>query len=376
MVKYIECYPEYQKFEEFIKCLIRILKLSCIPWKVLHGKGKYIFPIFELYCLISSVLSLVYFKKNLMVLLMRVIISFGYFQIITKSLSVLVQANKFKILFEFIQELHEVHETDSIVDFAKIHLLHLKKSLDITKIILRILFAVSFITSSGLCFYSFHTDAIIMAIPGVLPDPNASPYYLHIHQVFCMEASLLVFSISDVILISTGFYLIAVLNIFQNLIENFWKFEGSNKEVALIQLHKLHCNILDKFRTFSEIFYYTITVQTGTSAVFVLCIFFLMLSSDFAAFIPLCLLVFGQFGAICIFGELMYSKTEKLTTELYLTNWYEFGLKEQKILLMMMHMSQKIIGIKAAGMYDINLRMFIDVIKGGISFLTILYTIA
>uniref|UniRef100_A0A3F2ZEQ6 Odorant receptor n=1 Tax=Phlebotomus papatasi TaxID=29031 RepID=A0A3F2ZEQ6_PHLPP len=375
IVEYIECYPEYQKFEEFLKCLIRFLNLSCIPWKIVRGYGKYIFPISQIYSLISSVFALVYFEKDLMGILISVTLSTGFFQVFIKTLSIITQSNRLEILFRFIQEMHQVHENDLIPDSARIHLKHLKKSLNINKIILRILFAVSFMTAPGVLLYFLHTDLLIVAVPGVFPSSKASLIYQHIHQGICMGIATIELLIPDVITISIGLYLIAVLNIFQDIIQHIHKFDFSKKEDVLIEIHKFHSNILEIFRIFSDIFYYTIAVQTATSVVFVYCEFFIILSTDFMAFIPMVLYIFVQFIAVCIFGEMMYSKTEKLTTDFYLTNWYELDIHEQKILLMMMYMSHKIIGLKAAGMYDINLRMFIETIKAGISFLTILYTL-
>uniref|UniRef100_A0A240SYT9 Odorant receptor n=1 Tax=Phlebotomus papatasi TaxID=29031 RepID=A0A240SYT9_PHLPP len=376
MVKYIECYPEYQKFEEFLKSLIRILNLSCIPSKILRGYEKFFFLIFEIYFLVCLVFALVYYKKNIMEFLIKIMMIAGVLQILTKILSILMQPNKFKILFLFIQEAHQVHEVEFLTDSSKIYLNHLKKALQTIKIILRIIFPVCFMSAVGIISYCIYIDSMLLAVPGVFPDPSTSLFYQHIHQFFCMEISINIVAISDSVLISIGFYFIAVLNIFQDIIQQVGKFERSNKErFFMVQLHKFHCNILDKFSTFNEVFYYAITVQIASSVVFILCIFFLMLSRESIAFIPLFLSIFGQFGAICIFGELIYSKTQRISTELYLTNWYELDLEEQKILLMMMCMSQKTLGLKAAGVYDINLRMFIEVIKAGVSFCAILYTL-
>lgn len=137
MVQYIECYLEYQKFKKFIKRLMFILNLSFIPWKVVRGYEKFILVIFEIYCLISSIYTLVYFEQNLMVFLLRVTIAAGYLQLLTKTLSILTQPNQLKILFLFIEEAHQVCEFDLIVNSEKVHTKYLKKSLGEIKIILK-----------------------------------------------------------------------------------------------------------------------------------------------------------------------------------------------------------------------------------------------
>uniref|UniRef100_A0A3F2ZEM1 Odorant receptor n=1 Tax=Phlebotomus papatasi TaxID=29031 RepID=A0A3F2ZEM1_PHLPP len=375
MVQYVECYPEYQKLEGFLKCILRILKLSFKPWTLLRGYEKFILVlIYNIYSLISAVFTLVYFEQNIMAILLRIMVIAGFMEVLIKSLVIIMQTNKLKILFLFIEEIHQIHEFDLITDSAKFYMKHLKRSLGLIKIILRILFLGMLMASVAMTFYIFYTDSMALAVPGVFPSKNSSLFYQHVHQCICFQISTIIISMSDTVIIIIGFYFIAVLNIFQDIIQYIEQFDSRNKEGVLIQLYKFHCNILEKFNIFSEVFYYFISVQIAASAIFILCVFFLVLSE--VSFIPLFVLVHGQFAVICIFGELMYSKTERFSTEFYLTNWYELGSKEQKILLTMMFMSQKTFGLKAAGMYDINLRMFIEVVKAGVSFLTILYTLA
>uniref|UniRef100_A0A3F2ZEL2 Odorant receptor n=1 Tax=Phlebotomus papatasi TaxID=29031 RepID=A0A3F2ZEL2_PHLPP len=373
MVQYIECYPEYQKFEEFIKLLLQILQLSFIPRNALKGYEKFIFPLLELYCFTSSVFTILYYEQDLMIFIIRVLPTVGFLQLLTKSLSVLANTKQLNVLFLFIREAYQAHQVDYVTDSARIHL---KRSLGIIKLITGILFSVNFVAGLGLMSYFVYIDSMAFAVPGVLHFPKANLFYHHIHQFFVMQISIIIIMIPDSILISIGFYFIAILNIFKDILNYFDSIDLKNKRQFLIQVHKFHCDILDKFSIFSEVFYYTFTVQIATSVVFMMFIFFILQTDGGLAFFPLLLAIFGQFGAVCVFGELIYSKTEKLSIELYLTNWYELGLEEQKILLMMLYMTQKTFGLKAAGMYGINVKMFIEVIKASVSFLTILYTLS
>uniref|UniRef100_A0A3F2ZEN9 Odorant receptor n=1 Tax=Phlebotomus papatasi TaxID=29031 RepID=A0A3F2ZEN9_PHLPP len=373
MLKYIACYSDYQKFEEFLQFLLRILNFSFIPKNLLKGYQKLIFPIFELYALTSAVFTIMYYEKDLIILIVKIMQIMGLLQLLTKSLSVLVNTEQLNILFQFIQEAYKIHQVHYVTESAKIHL---KRSLSIIKIITGILFTAAFGAGGGVIFYFIYIDSMLLAVPGVFLTPSSNLFYQHIHQFFVLQLSAILLMIPDTVLISIGFYFIAILNIFKDILRYIDNVDSTNKRQFLLQIHKLHCNILDKFCIFSEVFYYTFTVQIATSVVFMMFIFFILQTEGGLAFLPLLLAIFGQFGAACIFGELIYSKTEKLSTELYLTNWYELDLEEQKILLMMLYMTQKTFGLKAAGMYDINIEMFIEVIKAGISCLAILYTLA
>uniref|UniRef100_A0A240SY94 Uncharacterized protein n=1 Tax=Phlebotomus papatasi TaxID=29031 RepID=A0A240SY94_PHLPP len=224
--------------------------------------------------------------------------------------------------------------------------------------------------------YFVYVDALLIAIPGVKPADNSSLLYYHIHQVAVIQIAATFVIILDTTVIILGFYFIAILNIFGDTIRLLDNSELTNKRELLLHTHKFHCEILEKFELFGRVFYYTFTLQIGSIVIFILNIIFIMRGDAGYAFYPLSLAVFGQFGAICIFGEFIFSKTEQFSVELYHTKWYEFDLKEQKIILMIMLMSQRQFGLKAAGMYDINLMMFIQVVKAGISFCAILYTFA
>lgn len=140
MVEYIECYPEYKKFEGFLKTLIRILNLSFVPWTVLKGYAKFFLVVLEVYALTSTVSTLItfaYFEENLMAFLLRVMMVIGITQLLIKTVSIIMKPNEMENLFLFIEEAHQFHEVNLITDSPKIYLKHLKRNLDIIKIILR-----------------------------------------------------------------------------------------------------------------------------------------------------------------------------------------------------------------------------------------------
>lgn len=136
----------------------------------------------------------------------------------------------------------------------------------------------------------------------------------------------------------------------------------------------MHCNILEKFGIFERIFYYAFTLQFASNVVIIMFIFFLLQANGGFAFLPMFLSLTIQLGLHCLLGQLIYSQTERISTELYYTDWYKLPLKVQKMILIMMYMSHRPFGLKVAGMYDINIQMFSEVMKAGVSFCTLLYS--
>uniref|UniRef100_A0A3F2ZEB7 Odorant receptor n=1 Tax=Phlebotomus papatasi TaxID=29031 RepID=A0A3F2ZEB7_PHLPP len=371
MTDYIESYAEYLRFEKFVRRVVGILSPSFLPRKLFGGREKFSVLIFEIYFFISTVFTMIYLARKLTTFVLSVMIVAGTIQLITKTILVLSNTNELNILFLFIQQMYKINEIEMINISTSYHL---KRILRITKLLLIILIPVCFLAGAGMISYFVYIDSLLIAVPGVFPSANSSLLYQHVHQILILQTSTLIIVISDMTLIIIGFYFIAILNIFRDTIRLLDNSELGNKRQFLINTHKFHCNILEKFKLFSRVFYYTFTVQIGSSVVFILIIVFLLRYEGSFGFYPLCVAIFAQFGAICIFGEFIFSKTDGLLIELYLTKWYEFNLSEQRIILMMMLMSQRPFGLKAAGMYNINLIMFIQVIKAAMSFCAILYT--
>uniref|UniRef100_A0A3F2ZEA8 Odorant receptor n=1 Tax=Phlebotomus papatasi TaxID=29031 RepID=A0A3F2ZEA8_PHLPP len=370
MVDYIECYPEYLEFERSVRFALNCLTLSFIPRNVLRGFEKFIFTFFSTYTVLTCLFSILNFEHNLMEYVLGVLILAGAFQLLIKTLSIAIHLDELNVLFSFIRKVHQVHKMDSITKSSNNHL---KRMLRIIKIILKIMIPVWMISASALVYQAFYIGSVTLVVPGLIPEPDYDLNILLVHQFCIFIMATVMFLVVDIILVTIGFYFMAIFNIFRDRIKSLDNSGINDIKQYLINIHKFHVDILNKFQLFDEIFNYAFAVQVGTSVVFILLIFFLLRIVGFL-FIPLFLATSGQFLFICLFGQLIFSKTEILFTELYLTKWYEFNVKEQKMLLLMMYRAQKHFGLRAAGMYDINLIMFIQVIKAGISFCAILYT--
>ncbi|XP_055681858.1 odorant receptor 22c-like [Lutzomyia longipalpis] len=112
------------------------------------------------------------------------------------------------------------------------------------------------------------------------------------------------------------------------------------------------------------------------SSVLLILFNFYLLMYSLTDFLYICLIgcIFCQLALFCLFGQKIHEKSERIFIDLYLTKWYEMDVKDQKILLLIMKMSQKTLGLKAGGMYAIDSSMFVQVTKMCFSYATILYT--
>ncbi|XP_059619965.1 odorant receptor 33c-like [Phlebotomus argentipes] len=111
-----------------------------------------------------------------------------------------------------------------------------------------------------------------------------------------------------------------------------------------------HCKVIKHINIYNEALNEMSLIQFFSSTCILLFMFVYARKENdkIATYIMLpCVLV--QIFALCFFGELMKVKMDKLSINLYQTNWYELSLKEQKVFLLILAMMQRQYGLKAAG---------------------------
>uniref|UniRef100_A0A3F2ZE87 Odorant receptor n=1 Tax=Phlebotomus papatasi TaxID=29031 RepID=A0A3F2ZE87_PHLPP len=371
MIRYIECYSDYLRLEKFIKTSLNTLSCSFLPRKFFGESGKYFIHIYHLYTFLGLITSSFYFANNIAIWSIIIAEIITVIQLLIKYLAILSNKENLEQLFIWIRHLHERHEIDFIGNSTE---KLLRTNLVIILRILKFIFPSIFVATLGFNYYGVTTDSIIFAIPGLEPNDNRSLIYHHINQIAISFATGIVYIFYDAVFISIGFYFIAVLNIFEDMVQCLENSDLKDRKRILKICYSFHWGILSKFKLFNDIFYGHLFAQIISSAFYIFILFYLLFSTGDISFSPIAVLVYFQFGALCIFGEVVYSKSEKIFINLYLTNWFKFNSDEQKFILMIMKMSMKPIGFKFAGAYDINCVMFIQVLKMGFSYGTFLYT--
>uniref|UniRef100_A0A3F2ZEP1 Odorant receptor n=1 Tax=Phlebotomus papatasi TaxID=29031 RepID=A0A3F2ZEP1_PHLPP len=371
MADLTKCYSEFIRIENFLNNIINIFGFSFLPRRIFFGFQKYIFLVVLLYYNATTYTALYYFNGSMLEAFVIIMISVGIVQLAVKTLVLLINENELNELLLWIRGLHRDHTFGLITQSAGIHFKNIQF---ILKIFHKIIFAVYFVAAIGVIAYAIYTNFVIHSIPGIPVKQNQSNIYHHIHQGFILISIPFIITPCECILVTIGFYFIALLNVFHDMIKHLDKPNVENKKQFLRTIYTFHCAILKKFEIFNNVYFYVFTMQAGSSSLFIMLIFYIIRLKMNLIFVPLLLGIFLQFGLLCIFGEFIFSKSEKIFTDLYLTKWYEFDLSDQKVFLIMMCISQYPFGLKAAGMYDINIIMFVQVVKAGFSFCAILYT--
>uniref|UniRef100_A0A3F2ZEG8 Odorant receptor n=1 Tax=Phlebotomus papatasi TaxID=29031 RepID=A0A3F2ZEG8_PHLPP len=368
----IYCFEDYLYLRELLNKYKSILLFMNFPLKSIQNYGKFIFlGYFTLISLLNTV-STIKPKENNVILFMNIIMLFGLIQLLSRLHSIVVQDEELNHVLEWIRTLYFVPNCNIMKNSAEFHL---KNTFNTLKLISKLL-SISYMTSIGFFIVKLLiTNSIIFEFPQIAVSEE-NFWIRHILQTIFVATTGCVLIFTDLFVVSIPLYFIPALNILLDRIRNLDDYLAVNRKQNLIlSLQIYHMQIIQNLNRYSNIIYNVFVIQFSTSFFLFLGTFYMLRKYQEFFLYPLTAGILFQFSAFCIFGEFIYGKTERLLTELYLTKWYTFSRNEQKILSMMMMMSQKPFGFKAAGMYDINLKMFVQVLKIAFTYCTILYTI-
>ncbi|GAB0087012.1 Odorant receptor [Sergentomyia squamirostris] len=198
----------------------------------------------------------------------------------------------------------------------------------------------------------------------------------HFLQFTMIQITGLYIAKSDMTVIFIGLQIIADLNILDDYIKLTIEKIKTNPNY-LKTILKRHCKVIDKINLLNEAVSELSFIQIIIST-FALLVIFVFIRKDTTQITgyTTCLCAMLQFVPLCLFGEIIKIKTEQLSEAFYEVNWYELKLKDQKTFLLILGMAQRQYGLKAAGMYNVNIYAFIQIVKLAISYCAILYTLS
>ncbi|CAH1135205.1 unnamed protein product [Ceutorhynchus assimilis] len=82
-----------------------------------------------------------------------------------------------------------------------------------------------------------------------------------------------------------------------------------------------------------------------------------------------------QLVLYCWYGHQLIEESDSVTNACYAVKWEEMGVKEQKMLMIIMERAKRPIGIKAAGMFGLNLSTLMKILRSSYSYFAVLQRI-
>uniref|UniRef100_A0A3F2ZDE9 Odorant receptor n=1 Tax=Lutzomyia longipalpis TaxID=7200 RepID=A0A3F2ZDE9_LUTLO len=362
---------EYKTFHKMVKLINTTTRISLFSWtKECDWKFRILRALPVFFVVTSTVGSfLLMWNSEGSDVVFAGIYAFGYSQIALTVISMLLNEVNVEKLFQW---LHQLHQKRDIEEISLIFHLHLQRTQKFSWLFLRIMFYTFLMTWMSSIIYTKLYKKITPRIPFILQE---NWLFRWLANIFSSTYGTINLSINEGSMILIGIYFIESFNILSDLIGKLNE-SSKNKQEHLKFIVQFHVEVIEEFEKYCEAFFLVFLVQMATIVIILILTFSLiMTSSTNMMYYSVIATVMLQLTLFCFCGQIIHNKSERIFTDLYQTKWYEMELKEQKILLLMMKMSQRSLGIKVAGMYDINFVMFMQVLKVSFSYCTILYTL-
>uniref|UniRef100_A0A3F2ZDF7 Odorant receptor n=1 Tax=Lutzomyia longipalpis TaxID=7200 RepID=A0A3F2ZDF7_LUTLO len=360
-------------FEKMVRVLEVSHQLILFTWaKKLNWKFRF-FVLIPIIIITAAVLTsfakMFHADGDKMVFAVAGIFTLGYSQMLLSGIFLMLNEGKINNIFTWLRQMHQEHEDEIVSPIYEDNLVKIEK---LAYLFMRVLLCITTTTCVVINSYVHIREKFILGIPYVLED------YVHLQGFianFFLFYGSLYLTLIEATIIFIGVYFIATLGILSDLIKLLSETtESTGKILKLIV--RLQVKIIENFNDYCEALFYVFLIQISTCVFLLVLLFFLLMHTiTNAMYLVIIVTVMSQFAMFCFFGQIIHNRSERIFTDLYITKWYEMDVKDQKALLLAMKMSQRTLGFKVAGMYDINFVMFVQMIKLCFSYCTILYSI-
>uniref|UniRef100_A0A3F2ZEN1 Odorant receptor n=1 Tax=Phlebotomus papatasi TaxID=29031 RepID=A0A3F2ZEN1_PHLPP len=361
MSEFLECYEQYLDYEKEMRLALKVITLSFWEGYIFNRFGKFLLPLICLYISASCLAALFISNADLLQKIMTILISIGMVQVSTKVMSIPFFKEDLNKILLWLKDIHRIRQIDFVNHSAQENL---KTSFKFTKMIPKILILGYLGAVSTYMSYFAYVGKVVIAVPGLVPIAEEYLVFYCIHQFLSNITAVSLICVTDYIAISIAIYIAGAFNILHDMIKCLNDSELVEKEREFLRSIYIFHNELNRiFKNFLNIFYYSFFAQYTSTVGFLIFLFFLLNQNRVFFIYACCVTVLTQLGFLCWFGEVFCAKTGRIFNDLYMTKWYELSLKEQKVVLITMQGSQRAFGFKLAGMFQIDLVMFVQVIK-------------
>ncbi|GAB0094407.1 Odorant receptor [Sergentomyia squamirostris] len=346
------------------------------PWKNRFWiTGSIIIDLFGIFLALKHLMTTFDGEIN-MNMMMSALVFFAIGQYPLKSLCGLIQKKIFHKLLEEIEQSYSAQEDDE--ELNKISEKHLVNALKIWKFVsiwIFRLFALASILIS-LQFRFTKSIGLIMDWSFLPADSmfwNEIPYFFQLIILLTTALSCVTADMTTIFISLNNMASLDILNDYIRLINEKIKIDPDFLKIIL----KRHCKVIDNINLLNEAVYQISFIQMIISTLAILLTFvFIREETMQISGYTTCLCGMVQIFPLCVFGEMIKIKTEKLSETFYEVNWYELSLKDQKTYLIILGMAQRQYGLKAAGMYTVDIYAFYKILKLAFSYCAILYSLS
>ncbi|GAB0096978.1 hypothetical protein DMENIID0001_125640 [Sergentomyia squamirostris] len=241
---------------------------------------------------------------------------------------------------------------------------------------------LTFVTLTGITINTFDliqtnfTAPMLFLIPGL---PSDSFFFRPVSIIFQV---ILYFAILDMIMISDCVIMITICYYRAEnlaLVEIIDQLNDPEKDASplLCTINDIYQQITDSMKDLLVIYWHLYFHKLITIVLYLCSLLFVFQSLNTNVLIAfICaMVVVGQIFILCFFGQLLQSSSEVLSSELYMTNWYELEQKDKRNFLLLLMRFQRPARIDTFGFGAISIYTFVQILKAAVSYASIAYTV-
>ncbi|KAJ3656607.1 hypothetical protein Zmor_015672 [Zophobas morio] len=157
---------------------------------------------------------------------------------------------------------------------------------------------------------------------------------------------------------------------------------GEKSEAGLIYEQIMHCvshhNIIIEFVKTIEKIYSSVAFTQFCASVVVICICCFKLSQvspfsmNFVWMTTFLCTMLAEIFLFCVYGTTLYEENNTLIQAVYMGKWYEYDLKSQRALIILMERSRRPMIVTAGKILDLSLETFTTILRRAYSLLAVL----
>ncbi|GAB0095703.1 hypothetical protein DMENIID0001_111170 [Sergentomyia squamirostris] len=301
-----------------------------------------------------------------------IIVSQGVTLMLLKNLSSVPYVFNFDRLLKWIRKLHTVKDDNEMIQEI------INENLEIVMKYSKIIFwvhLVLFVFSGVTVTVLFSMQKVIMMTIPYLDEKDYAFTYGIVEGVACIITGVwIVFS--NISNFDFGLYLIFFARIINSMIHCISDPDKKEKcPDLLIRIIKKHLELINMFSDFNGTVKFLSLIQLiFTTILFIFILMCIQVYRDEYTMYLFFVTVQLELFVLSVFGEYIRSETEDIFMSLYQTTWYDLSLKDQRAILFMMTISKEPLGLKAAGLYDINIMAFVQILKASLTYSAIILT--
>uniref|UniRef100_A0A3F2ZD71 Odorant receptor n=1 Tax=Lutzomyia longipalpis TaxID=7200 RepID=A0A3F2ZD71_LUTLO len=372
------------QLEEFLKAKPRIdFLIAILKTNIMSGprKNRFFILFFILFDVLYVYFLILHMKETIKCdisinFLLPLLISFIMIGYGVRMIVGILKKDKIEVLMKNIMSLYEENEEDEVIKGILEN--HLKDSIKVylflNKWTVRLFILATVCTS---LYFRLNDDyGLMYALPFNVPEGTFWKETLFILQGFFIGISSLHYISSDLGIIFLAIQLIAEFKVLNDCMKLLNERIKTNPKFFR-KIIERHCLVIRNANLLSDIISETAFMQLLNSCLTLLFVFSFLLKyltgiGNYAMIIIAATLSLP----ICFIGEFIRVKSNELSETLWLINWYELSLKDQRIFLIVLRMAQREYGLKAAGMYSVGFYTFLKILKIAFSYSAILYSLS